>query len=154
METGTTTGWGARLVAPRSGDRTVVAAQSLEATGPARGDDPEPLAAELSYRISTEGEAVVSIGGELDIVNADVTVGYVADVIDQCLGPLAVDLASLTFCDASGLRALERMADYAEQAGRPFRLAAPGQRLVKIMRITGLDRRFLAALVPAQAIRD
>jgi anti-sigma B factor antagonist len=100
------------------------------------------------------GEAVLSIGGELDIVSADVAVGYVTAVIDQCHVPLAVDLAALDYCDASGLKALERMADYAEQAGCPFRLTAPGQRLVKIMRITGLDRRFLAALVPAQVTRE
>jgi hypothetical protein len=37
------------------------------------------------------------------------------------------------------------MAGYAEQKGCPFRLASPSGSLVKIMRITGLDRRFLAA---------
>jgi anti-sigma B factor antagonist len=96
---------------------------------------------------------VVGISGELDVVSSDIAVGYVTDVIDRWHGPLAVDLAALNFCDASGLRALERMADHAEQAGCPFRLAAPGQRLVQIMRITGLDRRLLAPLVPAQATR-
>jgi anti-anti-sigma regulatory factor len=35
------------------------------------------------------------------------------------------------------------MAGYAERAGRPFRLASPSPSVVKIMRITGLDRRFL-----------
>jgi anti-sigma B factor antagonist len=101
-----------------------------------------------------DGEAVVGIGGELDIVSADVAVAYVTEVIDQCKVPLVVDLVALDYCDASGLKALERMADHAEQAGCPFRLAAPGQRLVKIMRITGLDRRFLAALVPVQVVRE
>jgi len=37
------------------------------------------------------------------------------------------------------------MAGYAEQAGCEFRLASPRPSLVKIMRITGLDRRFLAS---------
>ena len=43
------------------------------------------------------------------------------------------------------------MAGYAERKGCPFKLAAPSPRLVKIMRITGLDRRFLTsqALFPA-----
>jgi anti-anti-sigma regulatory factor len=37
------------------------------------------------------------------------------------------------------------MADHAQQKGCPFRLASPGPSLVKIMRITGLDRRLLAS---------
>jgi len=154
MERRGTIGWGARLVPPRSGGRTVVAGHSLEATGPARSDGSESVPLELSYRISAEGEAVVSLGGDLDIVSADVAIGYVTNVIGKCDVPLAVDLASLDYCDASGLRALERMADYAEQVGCPFRLSSPSESLVKIMRITGLDRRFLADHVPAQAIRQ
>ena len=37
------------------------------------------------------------------------------------------------------------MADYAERAACPFRLASPNPSLVKIMRITGLDQRFLVS---------
>ena len=52
-------------------------------------------------------------------------------------------LRCVAFCDAKGLGALVRMARCAEQKGCPFRLASPSPSLVKIMRITGLDRRFL-----------
>ena len=72
-------------------------------------------------------------------------VSYVRDVIDRCRGPVVVDLTALILCDARGLGALLRMAGYAEQAGCEFRLASPGPSLVKVMRITGLDRRFLAS---------
>jgi anti-anti-sigma regulatory factor len=41
------------------------------------------------------------------------------------------------------------MAGYAKQKGCPFRVASPSPSLVKIMRITGLDRRFLASRVSA-----
>ena len=44
------------------------------------------------------------------------------------------------------------MARYAEQKGRPFRLASPRPSLVKIMRITGLDRRFLASRASALSL--
>jgi len=54
-------------------------------------------------------------------------------------------LTALGFCDAQGLSALVRMAGYAERAGRPFRLVSPSPSVVKIMRITGLDRRFLVS---------
>ena len=93
----------------------------------------------------------MDLGGELDIASAEVAVSYVRDVIDRYHGPVIVDLAALAFCDARGLAALVRMAGYAEQKGRTFQLTSPSLSLVKIMRITGLDRRFLTLRVPEQA---
>jgi anti-anti-sigma factor len=98
---------------------------------------------ELSHRILPAGEAVVGIGGELDFATAEMAVRYVSHVIDGHHGPVIVDLTALGFCDAQGLSALVRMAGFAERAGRPFRLVSPSPSVVKIMRITGLDRRFL-----------
>ena len=104
---------------------------------------------ELGHRICPTGEAVVDLGGDLDILSAEVAVSYVTDVIDRHHGPVTVNLTALVFCDAKGLAALVRMAGYAEQKGRPFRLASPSPSLIKIMRITGLDRRFLASQASA-----
>ena len=98
---------------------------------------------ELSHRVLPTGEAVAAIGGELDFATAEMAVRYVSRVIDCHHGPVIVDLTALGFCDAQGLSALVRMAGYAERAGRPFRLVSPSPSVVKIMRITGLDRRFL-----------
>ena len=98
---------------------------------------------ELSHRICPTGEAIVDLDGELDFASADAAVCYVKVVIDRHRGPVIVDLAALVFCDARGLAALVRMAGYAERAGRPFRLVSPSPSVVNIMRITGLDRRFL-----------
>ena len=77
---------------------------------------------DLSHRTCPAGETVVDFGGELDIVSAEVAVSYVRDVIDRHHGPVTVNLTALAFCDAKGLAALVRMARYAEQKGRPFRL--------------------------------
>lgn len=97
----------------------------------------------LSHRVLPTGEAVAAIGGELDFATAEMAVRYVSRVIDCHHGPVIVDLTALGFCDAQGLSALVRMAGYAERAGRPFRLVSPSPSVLKIMRITGLDRRFL-----------
>jgi anti-sigma B factor antagonist len=105
---------------------------------------------ELSHWISPAGEAVVRLGGELDIVSSEAAVAYVMNVIDRHGGPVTADLSALAFCDARGLAALVRMADYAELTGRPFRLASPRPPLIKIMRITGLHHRFLTTQVPDQ----
>ena len=96
----------------------------------------------LSHRISAAGEAIVVIDGELDIATTDLAVSYVKQVIDQHRGPVIADLAGLSFCDAQGLSALLRMAGHAHRAGCSFQLASPSPSLVKILRMTGLDRRF------------
>jgi len=126
----------------RAGDAT---AEVASAMAWAHDDDlPGAVLLELNHRILPAGEVVVDIGGDLDIATAEMAVRYVRHVIDCHHGPVIVDLAALGFCDARGLSALVRMAGYAERAGRPFRLASPGPPVVKIMRITGLDRRLLA----------
>ena len=93
----------------------------------------------------------MDLGGELDIASAEMAVSYVRDVIDRHRRPVRVDLTALAFCDARGLTALVRMAGYAEQMGCAFQLSSPSLSLVKIMRITGLDRRFLAFQAAQQA---
>jgi anti-sigma B factor antagonist len=119
----------------RAVEEPVVVAQDL--------DRPAPL--RLSHRIRSTGEAVVELHGELDIASTELAVSYVRDVAGRHHGPVTVDLAGLAFCDAQGLAALVRMADHAQRKGCPFRLASPSPSLVKIMRITGLDRRLLAS---------
>ena len=46
-----------------------------------------------------------------------------------------------------GLAALVRMAGYAERMGCTFRISSPSPSVVKIMRITGLDRAWSGSLV-------
>jgi anti-sigma B factor antagonist len=112
-------------------------------------DDPERTALlALSHRVRPTGEAVVELTGDLDITTAEMAVSYVTDVIKHHHEPLTIDLSALDFCDVRGLAALVRMAGYAEQKDRPFQLASPSPSLVKIMRITGLDRRFSTSQIP------
>jgi anti-sigma B factor antagonist len=106
----------------------------------------EPLALELACATDEDGNQIISVTGELDIATADQAYAYISDVIDAWLGeppaPVSVDLSGLTFCDASGLSALARIARHARQAGRQLRLTAARPSLLKIMRITGLDRAY------------
>ena len=113
----------------------------------------EPAPLNLRYRVGPSGEVVVDLGGELDIVSAETAVSYVRAVIDHCGGPVVVDLTALAFCDARGLGALLRMAGCAERAGCPFALASPRPSLLKLMRITGLDGKFLiSGICPADCL--
>lgn len=124
----------------------VAEAGAAEGVGMAVQDDLETTAQlRLSHRICPTGEVVVELSGELDIASAEMAVGYVRDVVERHQGPVTADLTALAFCDACGLAALVRMADYAKQKDCLFRLASPSPSLIKIMRITGLDRTFLAS---------
>jgi anti-anti-sigma factor len=106
----------------------------------------DPLQLELSCATDGDGNQIISVTGELDIATAEQAYAYISDVIDAWPGlspaPVSVDLSGLTFCDASGLGALARTARHARQAGRQLRLTAARPSLLKIMRITGLDRAY------------
>jgi anti-anti-sigma factor len=105
-------------------------------------DSQTPL--QLSHRVLQTGEAAVEIAGELDLDTADKAFRYVQKIINRHRGPIVVSLAGVLFCDARGLRALVRMANYAEQADRPFRLTSASPRLAHLMRVAGLGGKFPA----------
>ena len=136
-------------------DATVITADSVDQGGrppetprvreacPApRNPVGEPLQLELSCRTGPNGYQIVSMAGELDIATADQAYSYISEVIDGRPAPVTVDLSGVSFCDASGLGVLARIARHARQAGRQLRLSSARPSLVKIMRITGLDRAF------------
>jgi anti-sigma B factor antagonist len=111
----------------------------------------EPLLLELSCQADEDGNQIVSVTGELDIATAERAYTYISDVIDAWPTPVSVDLSGLTFCDASGLGVLARIARHAREAGRQLRLTAARPSLLKIMRITGLDRAFPELVPPVGA---
>jgi anti-sigma B factor antagonist len=128
-------------------DTAVITAQNtgpgpLAAVAAAVVGRAEPPQLELSTRTGANGYQIVSVTGELDIATAEQAYSYISEVIDGRMAPVTVDLSGLTFCDASGLGALARAARYARQKGRELMLASARPSLLKIMRITGLDRAF------------
>jgi anti-sigma B factor antagonist len=112
------------------------------------GLDPGQL--ELSCQTDGDGNQIVSVAGELDIATAEQAYTYISNVIDAWPLPVSVDLSGLSFCDAAGLGVLARIARHARKAGRQLRLTAARPSLLKIMRITGLDRTF-PELIPSAA---
>ncbi len=114
---------------------------SASVAAPDGGSDGSVIT-ELSCRTEEDGSQVVSVKGELDIATAEQAYLYVSGVIDDWPAPVGVDLSGVTFCDASGLGALARIARHAREAGRQLRLVSARPSLLKIMRITGLDGTF------------
>ena len=110
-----------------------------------------PAQLELSCRTDADEYQVVTVTGELDIATAEQAYSYISGVIDGWPTPVSVDVSGVTFCDASGLGVLAKAARHARQAGRQLSLISARPSLLKIMRITGLDRAFpeLHASAPA-----
>ncbi len=107
-----------------------------------RAAELEPAQLELSCQAGADGYQVVTVTGELDVATAEQAYAYISGVIDEGPAPVSVDLGGLTFCDASGLGMLAKAARHARQAGRQLTLTSARPSLLKIIRITGLDRAF------------
>ena len=112
-------------------------------------DFPHALQLELAYQVAGDGRATVRVTGELDIATADQAYAYLRDVVDSQAGPVTMNLADLTFCDAAGLGVLARVAGYAKRSGRSLKLTAARPSLLRIMRITGMDEAFPEVRTPA-----
>ncbi len=118
-------------------------APAAPGAAPLRASQPEPAQQlELSCQTGADGYQVILVSGELDIATAEKAYCYISGVIDGRPAPVTVDLSELTFCDASGLGVLARIARHARQAGRQLKLTSARPSLLKLMRLTGLDGVF------------
>src|ERR1700690_4316990 len=113
---------------------------------------PRTLQLELAYQVATDGKATVRFTGELDIATADQAYAYLRDVVDSQDGPVTMNLAELTFCDAAGLGVLARVAGYARRSGHSLKLTAARPSLIRIMNITGMDEAFPEVRNPALSV--
>lgn len=112
-------------------------------------DIADDMQLELAHEVTTDGKATVQLRGELDIATADQAFAYLCDVVDSQQGPVTVDLADLTFCDAAGLGVLARVAGHARRSGHSVELAAARPSLLRIMHITGMEETFPEVGTPA-----
>jgi anti-sigma B factor antagonist len=84
---------------------------------------------------------VLNVRGELDLATADGLYRRGQRAIRGKARLLLLDLTRVTFCDSRGLSAFVRIANDADAVGCRYGLIAPPPLVVKLLRITGLDRR-------------
>ena len=95
---------------------------------------------DLSTR-ECDGHVVVALRGELDLADAaDVAAALAAAVAGE--PRIIVDLAGLDFIDCGGVAALARGHRLARQGGGELLLAAPQQRVLRVLAITRLAGEF------------
>ncbi|WP_197523355.1 STAS domain-containing protein [Actinokineospora pegani] len=95
--------------------------------------------------INTEGvdPVVVAVTGEVDLATAPQLEAKLADAVrvPGATG-VRVNLAGVEFMDSAGLRVLVAARAAAEQKGLVLTLAAPHDRVRRIIQITGLSEVF------------
>lgn len=84
----------------------------------------------------------VAVHGELDIATAPVLRRRLLAVLHHDGPQIIVDLSGVGFCDAAGLAALVAAERRAWLLGGTLRLAAPQDRVAKVLRVTRLNRHF------------
>ncbi|MGE5290202.1 MAG: STAS domain-containing protein [Micromonosporaceae bacterium] len=84
---------------------------------------------------------ILHVRGELDLATADGLYRRGETAIRGEARLLLLDLTNMTFCDSRGLSAFVRIANDADAAGCRYGLVAPQPLVLKVLRITGLDRR-------------
>ena len=125
------------------------------ATAPANGP-----AENVTVTDERDQVQLIRMGGELDLATADGLAerGYAA--IGRGARVLLIDLARVPFCDACGLGALVRIANQADRATCRCGLLAAQPQVVRLLRLTRLDRRLsvfatagdaLAQLMPTRS---
>ncbi|GAA2374291.1 STAS domain-containing protein [Dactylosporangium salmoneum] len=101
---------------------------------------------ELSVR-SEASAAVVTATGELDIATTPQLRQFLHAVLDEHDTPLVVDLTAVQFIDSTGLGVLVSVFKRLAGRGQALTLVSPHERLLRIFRLTALDRVF--TIVPA-----
>ncbi|TMR04236.1 STAS domain-containing protein [Actinomadura soli] len=110
-----------------------------------RQDASAHLVTSLDDDDDDDGPPRVLITGELDMASAPVFGAHLAQLIGDRGPDVVIDVSSLTFCDAQGLAAFIAADELAHRRGGAVTLAGVRPQLAKILRITGLDRRFKGA---------
>jgi anti-sigma B factor antagonist len=108
----------------------------VRARSTGRGADPELFGVEVTQG---DGEVVVAVRGEVDLVTAPALWESLVDVIGDT-DRLVVDLSATEFIDSTGLGVLVRALKRLRHRGGELVLRAPRPNARKVLHVTSLDR--------------
>lgn len=99
----------------------------------------------MELRLATRevaGYTVVEVRGEVDVYTASVLREKLVEVIDRGAGHVVADLQRVDFLDSTGLGVLVGALKRLRMRGGDMSLVCDNEKLLKIFRITALDRVF------------
>ena len=88
------------------------------------------------------GHTVLELAGEVDVYTAPALRDRITELLDAGQRRLIVDLATVEFIDSTGLGVLVGSLNRAKELGGRLDLVCPQERVLKLLRITGLDDVF------------
>ena len=96
---------------------------------------------EISFPVEViEGVPVVTAAEEVDLANA----GLLHEALGEAAGRghvlVVVDMSRTRFCDSAGLNALVAAARRARAEGGEVRLVVTGESVLRLVKLTGVDR--------------
>ncbi|MBT8228089.1 MAG: STAS domain-containing protein [Dactylosporangium sp.] len=95
----------------------------------------------MSTRVAG-GCTVLTVGGEVDVYTAPRLRERLIDLFEQGSRRVVVDLSGVEFLDSTGLGVLVGALKRLRAASGALGLVCPHERLLKVFRITALDRVF------------
>lgn len=88
----------------------------------------------------SDGIAQLTCDGLLNMVTAPRLKSAVQELVEQGTNRIVVDLNAISLLDSSGLGALISGLKTARQAGGDLRIAATGNQVLTVLRLTNLNR--------------
>ena len=88
------------------------------------------------------GRVLVRVAGELDLASASTFVDEVSRFLARPVDTICVDLATLTFIDSSGLRALDAIRTQADEQGVRLLLVSVPTQARRVLELTDMARLF------------
>ncbi|MBO3751715.1 STAS domain-containing protein [Streptosporangiaceae bacterium NEAU-GS5] len=84
---------------------------------------------------------LINVAGELDATNTAALSLYLGEAHPDAARTLVLDLTELTFIDSTGLRVLLDLHRGAQAHGGSLHLATSQPHVIRVLEITGVDRR-------------
>jgi anti-sigma B factor antagonist len=92
---------------------------------------------ELDLRVQHhDDQAVVHVGGEVDLATCPQLRGLLAELVEQGIYHLVVDLEQVSFMDSSGIGVLMGVHRRLREHGGSLRLTAPTARVRRVLELT------------------
>lgn len=110
---------------------------------------------DLSLHANSYGSAaILEVGGEVDAYSAPNLAEQISELVAAGQKQIVVDLNGVEFIDSTGLGVLVGGFNEARDAGGRLDLVCAVERVIKLLRITGLDEVFTIKPTVAEALGD
>ena len=99
----------------------------------------------MDLTLNTRSEAdraVLEVAGEVDVYTGTTLRDRISGLLDSGVRDLIVDLGRVDFIDSTGLGVLVGALNRARELGGSLQLVCAQERVLKLLRITGLDQVF------------